>query len=62
MTCSSHIVKTTYPNGRVDYELHCYGACDSGECAETYVSDPEPQNRVTTVLTCACCDEVETLT
>ena len=61
--CSPHVVKTSYPNGRVDWELHCFGDCPQGECAEVYVMDPEPHDTLTTtVKTCACPNEHNCLT
>ena len=59
MPCSSHVVRSTFPGGRVHWQLHCYGSCARGECVETYVTDPEPGDRMTTVKTCACPDDVD---
>jgi hypothetical protein len=57
MSCSSHVVKTTYPNGHVTLELHCYGKCEDKLPCEPHWYNPNGSQEEL-FRTCFCQDEL----
>ncbi len=57
MSCSSHVVRTVYPNGRITLELHCFGECENKVPCEPQWYNPDNSTEIL-FRTCFCPDEL----